>query len=828
MDKITSGRCYLHIQPSENDVDEEETKLPVCNPIMSLCKPDCVRGLPSLPSWSKENLKTGKTFLLSTHVKMQENLPSFQLLRHDIESERRSWAKLPLHGEFSYKPLYWEWLEDILVRWKDKLTTLHLFDALYALLFLYDRCSNLIRAVCEYWCLETTTLHTSKGEVSLSIFDIYSFLGLPISGHLYDKELASKLPLSCTYLFIAYHKLMQGRKGKPTIEQWISFWFRGRSKYHAIFDELGVATRQRTETFLAAFLSCWLCTFILPVRDAGCIRPGTFSIASLITSGVGYCLHTAVIASIYKGLNELSRSSHPGRSGGHFPTYFLYAWLAKNFDAYELVGEASSSPGIVKFSGLGRTKSFQPEEARKLIGFGRGFCWHSSIINRLKETLVDDGKLSRADFAYFDVPIDLDFDNLPDPEAMLRYYHILMRCGTGSQVLLLGRCNLLERNTTRTFREWWPKMSVSLPCSPHASGFKRKCSDLSDTNISKDEGKLKPKLKIVYSGKPVEPFVPAIEDGSSRVKIPGIDVGTSAMPFPAIPIQSIAPLPQPSTQKVIELPLEGAENIMDILDAEPNPVECMEESDDVNFKEGLAHVPLPLGSQCFPSVGRIPSFDKDLFDSRSGLVNSRGVCPPDDDEVESIRRANAHSSVPRPQCPLKEVDKNAARVLRKAILDKVCLTSFDGLPSLRGDFDSLYTTILQRGVDVIALESKVEACDFKDLQQSYSGRISAEEHNNCHMEVQGKLDEASRRLNTEGTHYEAKAAELKHVESRRQELLKELQLLEDQQKELSSQGQIEVLNATEMMDAATKASLEKAESYIKESFEDLKNFQWDP
>ncbi|KAJ8425239.1 hypothetical protein Cgig2_014338 [Carnegiea gigantea] len=534
MDKITSGRCYLHIQPSENDVDEEETKLPVCNPIMSLCKPDCVRGLPSLPSWSKENLKTGKT-------------------------------------------------------------------------------------------------------------------------------------------------------------------------------------------------------------DAGCIRPGTFSIASLITSGVGYCLHTAVIASIYKGLNELSRSSHPGRSGGHFPTYFLYAWLAKNFDAYELVGEASSSPGIVKFSGLGRTK-----------------------------------------------------------------------------------------NTTRTFREWWPKMSVSLPCSPHASGFKRKCSDLSDTNISKDEGKLKPKLKIVYSGKPVEPFVPAIEDGSSRVKIPGIDVGTSAMPFPAIPIQSIAPLPQPSTQKVIELPLEGAENIMDILDAEPNPVECMEESDDVNFKEGLAHVPLPLGSQCFPSVGRMPSFDKDLFDSRSGLVNSRGVCPPDDDEVESIRRANAHSSVPRPQCPLKEVDKNAARVLRKAILDKVCLTSFDGLPSLRGDFDSLYTTILQRGVDVIALESKVEACNFKDLQQSYSGRISAEEHNNCHMEVQGKLDEASRRLNTEGTHYEAKAAELKHVESRRQELLKELQLLEDQQKELSSQGQIEVLNATEMMDAATKASLEKAESYIKESFEDPKNFQWDP
>jgi len=25
---------------------------------------------------------------------------------------------------------------------------------------------------------------------------------------------------------------MQGRKGKPAIEQWIAFWFRGPSKYH--------------------------------------------------------------------------------------------------------------------------------------------------------------------------------------------------------------------------------------------------------------------------------------------------------------------------------------------------------------------------------------------------------------------------------------------------------------------------------------------------------------------------------------------------------------------------------------------------------------------
>ena len=50
-------------------------------------------------------------------------------------------------------------------------------------------------------------------------------------------------------------------------------------------------------------------------------------------------------------------------------------------------------------------------------------------------------------------------------------------------------------------------------------------------------------------------------------------------------------------------------------------------------------------------------------------------------------------------------------------------------------------------------------------------------------------------------------------------------LLQEAEREfIDLQGQIEVLNATEVMDVATKASLEKAEAYIKESFEDLKNF----
>ncbi|KAJ8446923.1 hypothetical protein Cgig2_013224 [Carnegiea gigantea] len=148
------------------------------------------------------------------------------------------------------------------------------------------------------------------------------------------------------------------------------------------------------------------------------------------------------------------------------------------------------------------------------------------------------------------------------------------------------------------------------------------------------KGKLgsKPKLKIVHSGKPLDPFVLPMENGSSHVKIPGIDVAIPITPIPTIPIQSIAPLPQDKLPiRVYELSTEKGE------------------SDDVNFNEEWTHIPLPLKSQSFPSIGRSPPFGKDLFDSGSRLDGLKGVYSPNTDQVEFIHRANAPSLVP---CPL--------------------------------------------------------------------------------------------------------------------------------------------------------------------------------
>ncbi|KAJ8420712.1 hypothetical protein Cgig2_006264 [Carnegiea gigantea] len=182
-------------------------------------------------------------------------------------------------------------------------------------------------------------------------------------------------------------------------------------------------------------------------------------------------------------------------------------------------------------------------------------------------------------------------------------------------------------------------------------------------------------------------------------------------------------------------------------------------------------------------------------------------------------------------------------MIDQVILDKVFHTPFERLHYLEGEFDNLYNLINERGGDATPLKDK--ACDLKDLQESYSDQMTIEVQESRRIEVGTKLNEVSHHLDTESTRYSALKAKLGQVDSRCEELLKELQCLDNQRKDLSCRvaasedllqeaeravidlkGQIDTLNAIKVIDLATQASLEKTEAYVKESFEDLKTFQW--
>jgi len=143
----------------------------------------------------------------------------------------------------------------------------------------------------------------------------------------------------------------------------------------------------------------------------------------------------------------------------------------------------------------------------------------------------------------------------------------------------------------------------------------------------------------------------------------------------------------------------------------------------MNFKEKLAYVPLPSSSHCFPSIEHLLSLGQDFLGNELCLNDSRSVCTPsDNDEVESIPKENAPQVSP-PQrgsrasqdvfvfnvdAIIREVNKSRARMIVQVILDKVLHTPFDRLHCLKGELDSLYDLINERGGDTTPLKNKVK------------------------------------------------------------------------------------------------------------------------
>ncbi|KAA0043323.1 hypothetical protein E6C27_scaffold110G002340 [Cucumis melo var. makuwa] len=200
-----------------------------------------------------------------------------------------------------------------------------LYGTVTASLYTYDRNSDVVRAFCEAWCPSTNTHHTMANELSISLWDLWSFGGLPIKGDFYEeripsfKELTSTsrdktkcLPTTCQYLFQAYYSIVCTQRNdrsasskndsQVTIGSWISFWYLGSRSYDKpttrkqkktsrskstqnpdgskiqarewssresmLFAELGIKDDLKDETYLAAFLSCWLCLFVFPQKGS--------------------------------------------------------------------------------------------------------------------------------------------------------------------------------------------------------------------------------------------------------------------------------------------------------------------------------------------------------------------------------------------------------------------------------------------------------------------------------------------------------------------------------------------------------------------------------
>jgi len=311
--------------------------------------------------------------LIHRHVNIARTLPN--LGSHIIQGEVHWGNTTTIEGKYRHIPGYWEWDEDVLGGSQQTLSTIKIYDAVYASLFTYDRNSNILQAFCEAWCPKKNTLLTSAGELSISLWDLHILGGLPIAGSPYEEAVTKTrvligldekqirfIPRSCEYLFAASHHLKEGTGAtqKVSFSKWTSFWYkktlinrpaplrkekksarlksihnpngvipettRWSSDQETIFSKLRVRSNKKDETYVVAFLSIWLCAFGFP-KVENSIRPETFKMASMMAGERKISLVVPDLASIYHGLNKISRSYQLDQVKVSFPFIMFMAGL---------------------------------------------------------------------------------------------------------------------------------------------------------------------------------------------------------------------------------------------------------------------------------------------------------------------------------------------------------------------------------------------------------------------------------------------------------------------------------------------------------------------
>ncbi|KAL2942176.1 30S ribosomal protein S2 chloroplastic, partial [Bienertia sinuspersici] len=147
------------------------------------------------------------------------------LITSRLKRKETCWTSNPCYGvEFSYISHYWEWMEDIIYTCRNALANIHLLDAVYASMFLYECNAPMMHYFCKSWCPTTNTILTAVGETSIKLWDICTLIGLPITGIFYDevvptaaeltgsKDGKQYLPPSCRYMFAALWHITSNSK----------------------------------------------------------------------------------------------------------------------------------------------------------------------------------------------------------------------------------------------------------------------------------------------------------------------------------------------------------------------------------------------------------------------------------------------------------------------------------------------------------------------------------------------------------------------------------------------------------------------------------------
>jgi Plant mobile domain len=365
-----------------------------------------------------------------------------------IDGEAHRWTTAPFITPLECHGYQLEWTRYVLMREETLLRRAGIYDSVFLSMFHYHIDTPWLRAFCERWNYSTNTLFIDDRELTPTLLEVQQLTGLPIFGHFYDEFMVSpadsgdftRFPPSLQRTYEIYYHLRRGHPGVP-FRHWIAYFTDrvhtrptglastrdpfGTGRLEIYHD--GPIPSQDTlcshdvdrETYLTAFISWWICYFLLPSSPAYTIRPSVFVMASLIARGDRISLAVPVLANIYRCLRGLTSSRSPSQCQELIPWHLISGWLhlhwSGSYDPSMAVTLRDRLPLLSDLAGV-QPASLTPEAARYRFFRSRDhlrFSRDRSVARgaaRAVDRMVIDSRVPSSDSSSIRArPIDLEY-----------------------------------------------------------------------------------------------------------------------------------------------------------------------------------------------------------------------------------------------------------------------------------------------------------------------------------------------------------------------------------------------------------------------------------
>ena len=281
-----------------------------------------------------------------------------------------------------------EWTQHILKRYGSTLRRAGIYEAVFLSLFRYTTSSPILRALVERWNYTTNTFFFPDRELSPNLLEIEALTGLPILGEPYEEYRPRDSfifaredgkyvrPTHFREVFQEYAQLSTRCSDRGvSLREWVKHFTnkltgKTTASYASPLDPLGDSTgfiyyrhepppadalsslRVDDLTHLTAFLSWWLCHYVLPFDPLFVIRPSVFIMASRLALGVKLSLAVPLLANIYSSLRELTTCLDPCFTSECIPVHFLMGWFQMHMETlYPSYQTETPLPAMISIAG---------------------------------------------------------------------------------------------------------------------------------------------------------------------------------------------------------------------------------------------------------------------------------------------------------------------------------------------------------------------------------------------------------------------------------------------------------------------------------------------